>query len=627
MERNYLPISDYGIIGNLKSAALISRHGSIDWCCFPYLDSPSVFAGLLDINRGGHFSVTLADKVDSAQEYLRDTNILRTILTNGRSALTITDFMPIDFELEGTANRVPEASIYRLLESDSDSTVFLDWSPRFDYARANLKIIRKHQGYLAVSGDNSLSLFSSDPRVFENAAIYDTEQPFIRVQFLIKAHTPVCLVSSWDNEVGTPAYDHAKRKLDETTKAWRSWVHKKHISRSWAGPHVEQVIRSELTLKLLSQSSSGAIAAAATTSLPEQIGGVRNWDYRISWIRDAALAAQALFALGHNRDARDFIQWAESAADKHKHEENALRVLYGLHESSDLEERELPNLEGYMRSAPVRIGNGAAGQVQHDIFGELLSAAYELVQRGELLRDDVRSFLPQVADEACENWRNPDYGIWEVRSGPYNFVFSKVMAWMALDRAIKLANRGHISGNRERWAKSMKEIHSEVLDKGFSSRKGYFKQAYERDEIDAANLLIPMIGFLPFDDPRIQSTIDMTQKILTEKDLVYRYRSDDGLAGQEGAFVFCSFWMTDVLALSGRMDEAYMFYEGILSRANHLGLFSEQIDPQSGRFLGNFPQAFSHIGQINSALYLAYKEGKELPFKGPIGTPEHEEET
>jgi GH15 family glucan-1,4-alpha-glucosidase len=402
-------------------------------------------------------------------------------------------------------------------------------------------------------------------------------------------------------------------------------VHKEEATgdRSWAGRQSERVIRSELALKLLTHAETGAFAAAATTSLPEVIGGVRNWDYRLTWIRDAALTAQALFALGHEADAIAFIEWAERAAEQKGQMDGGLQVLYTIHGEPGLTEMELPNLEGYRGSAPVRVGNGAADQLQLDIYGELISAAYELVRMGGELSPDVREFLPQVADQACSAWRRADHSIWEPRNGPFNFVYSKVMVWMALDRAIKLVGNGTMVGDMERWKQTCDSIRDEVLDRGYDIEQGAFVQSYERNVLDAASLLFPLMEFLPFSDPRVQSTIDRTLESLTENGLVYRYRADDGVAGEEGAFVLCTFWLVDALALSDRLDEAYEIYEGVLARGNHVGLYSEQIDPGSGAFLGNFPQAFSHLGLINSTLYLAYKEGRETPVPAPIGSDEH----
>jgi GH15 family glucan-1,4-alpha-glucosidase len=435
-------------------------------------------------------------------------------------------------------------------------------------------------------------------------------------------------VAKWDNDDARTSVSDSRRQLQTTLRTWERWLHKDGVSgdREWAGSWREHVKRSELALKLLTYADTGAIAAAATTSLPETIGGVRNWDYRFTWIRDAALTAQALYALGHDEEAKAFIHWAERVAAKHRHDDIIVRLMYGLRGETELDEEELEHLEGYRASKPVRIGNEAAVQLQLDIYGELIGAAYELVRKGDTFEADVWDFLPHLADGACSHWRQDDYGIWEMRNGPKPFVYSKAMVWTALDRAITLARDYGLDGDAGRWRKTCEEVRTELLTKGYDDKLNAFVLEYGSKDLDAANLLLPLIEFLPPDDPRVQGTIDRTFEQLTERDLVYRYKADDGLPGEEGAFVLCTFWMVDALALSGRLDEAHRIFEGVASRANHVGLLSEQIDPHSGRFLGNFPQAFSHLGLINSLLYLAYAEGRDTPVPDPVGSSEHRQQ-
>jgi len=618
----YTPIEDYGAIGNLDTVALINRGGSMDWCCLPYLDSPSVFAALLDYERGGRFSVRAKDTRRVDQSYLRHTNVLETTFYTDRGKLILTDFMPLKGSLEGSEQIETETAVYRLLRVEGEAVVVeVEWSPRFDYGRGKTTIERTEDGWLAVCGNDALGL-STPLRKFDIKQQRTGPAAQAAVELGPGEHS--YLVTRWGESGAECNLDLVHEKLQQTVEAWHGWVHKEESSgdRSWAGDYGEQVIRSELALKLLTQSKTGAIAAAATTSLPEEIGGVRNWDYRYSWIRDAALSAQALYALGHRQDGHAFIYWAEDSAARKGKQEGRLRVLYGLRGEPG-EEQDLPNLQGWRRSSPVRIGNEAADQAQHDIYGELISAAYEVLRLGDTLEPEICQLLPQLADQACQVWQEPDYGIWEVRGGPFHFVYSKAMVWMALDRAIRLAKLGTIEGNVDKWAQCRDCVKEEVLSRGFDSEKGIFKQAYDRSYVDASNLLLPLLEIVPFSDPRVQSNLDRTLEGLCENNLVYRYTADDGIAGHEGAFVFCTFWMVDVLALSDRVDEAHQFFEGLLERRNHLGLYSEQIDPKNGEFLGNFPQAFSHIGLINSALYLAYKEGRKLPIDGLIGTEEH----
>jgi GH15 family glucan-1,4-alpha-glucosidase len=624
----YAPIESYGAIGNLRAVALIAiqgaRAGSIDWCCLPQLDSASVFGALLDARKGGRFSVRpgLVERVEA--HYLADTNVLETEFTCPEGKLFVTDFMPVEGRLEGGRASRTEPAIYRMLRAEGGPLdVDVEWGPRLDYGRAQTRIERVAQGFVAAAGADRLALAGvADDDPVE--VVDGPDGPVLRARLRLEAGRRRVLVTTWGSEPRLRAVEHARERLEATLAAWRAWVYKDEATgdRSWAGPYKRAVLRSELALKLLVNADSGAIAAAATTSLPEEIGGCRNWDYRYSWIRDAALSAQALFSLGHRQEAQAFIEWAEHAASRSRGK-GGLRLMYGLHGQAELDEQSMPHLEGYRRSAPVRTGNGAVDQLQLDIYGELISAAYELVRMGVPLEPDIASFIPRVADQACASWREPDYGLWEVRNGPAHFVYSKAMVWMALDRAVRLVQRGAIAGDAGRWGRQAAAIREEVLERGFDPSLGAFKQAYDRPVLDASNLLFPLMELLPFSDPRVQSTIDRTLEGLTENDLVYRYKADDGLPGREGAFGLCTFWLVDALAMSDRMDEAQRVYEGLLARANPVGLYAEQIDPRSGAFLGNFPQAFSHLGVINSALYLAYKEGRPSPVPAPIGSDEH----
>ena len=618
----YKPIEDYGAIGDLRTVALVGLDGAIDWCCLPNLDSPSVFGALLDDQRGGRFGVAPERVQGREQRYLEGTNVLETILEAEHGRLVITDFMPLSGSIEGCGGSRTESAIYRVLRAEGGPVeVVVEWMPRFDYAQATTQVMRAPGGFLSWGGSASLVL-AGVPEELEIAE--DGLGQFVRGRFELHPGERRVLVTRWGAEHVDATLDAAQISLEETVATWRAWLDKEDATgdRAWAGAHRDAIVRSELALKLLTNADTGAIAAAATTSLPEELGGVRNWDYRYVWIRDAALTAQALFALGHQADAQAFVSWVERAAQAGEHDWG-LQIMYGLHGERELDEAELPQLEGYRRSSPVRIGNGAADQLQLDIYGELISAAYELHRLGGTLESEVRDFLPHVADQACGQWQTPDYGLWELRNGPFHFVYSKVMVWMALDRALQLAREGVIRGDEGRWRRTRRQIREEVLERGFDPELGAFKQSYERSVLDASNLLFPLQEFLPFEDPRVQSTLDRTLEGLTESGLVYRYRADDGIAGGEGAFGLCTFWLVDALALSHRLDAASEVFEGLLSRANHLGLYSEQFDPGTGAFLGNFPQAYTHLGLINSAIYLAHEEGRETPVPAPIGSDEH----
>jgi len=611
-----------------RTVGLVARDGSLDWLCLPHLDSPSVFAAILDPARGGRFSVRPVAGEATRQKYFDHTNVLETAFDCPGGRLVITDFMPLAGTLDGTGgNSETEPAVYRILRAEGSAVdVAVEWVPRLDYGRAKVRAARTGEAVQAWAGEDALTLAG----LGEDARIEGDELgPVVRAYFTLRPGERRALVTRWGSEVPHVSLSEAEDRLAATVRAWQAWAYKAEATgdRSWAGDQRDLVLRSELALKLLTNADSGAIAAAATTSLPEEIGGVRNWDYRLSWIRDAGLGAQALFALGHEPDAQAFVEWAERSVRESPDRGSKMRIVYGIHGETELDEEDLPNLIGYRRSAPVRIGNGAAEQLQLDIYGELISAVYEVVRLGGSVAPDVCRFLPAVADQACDNWREPDYGIWELRNGPFDFVYSKAMVWAALDRALKLADRGVIEGDTGRWKRTRTAVRADLLDRGFDTGLGAFKQSYERAVPDASNLLIPMLEVLPFSDPRVTGTIDVTLERLCENDLVYRYRSEDGVAGDEGAFFFCTFWLVDVLALSGRIDEARRIFEGLAGRANHVGLYSEQIDPATGAFLGNFPQAFSHIGLINSALYLAYAEGRETPIPAPIGSADHRAES
>lgn len=624
MADDYLPIEDYAAIGNLRSAALVGRDGSIDWCPLPALDSASVFAAILDHRRGGRFRVRMRDAEAGDQAYIPHTNVLETTFDGGEGRLVVTDCMPLRGNLDGVGGSTAEPAVHRLLTAEGDDIeVEVEWSPRFQYGSGLPQMMSIDGGFLAWSGDDALTLSG----IHEDEATL-TEQDgaaTLRASFMLRAGQRRALVTRWGANPGATELEDTQDVAAAAVESWRAWIHKAEATgpRTWAAPHEELIIRAELALKLLTNGDTGAIAGAATTSLPEGIGGVRNWDYRYSWIRDASLAAQALHALGHDADAHAFVEWAERVARDHRDEDRAIQIVYGLGGEVELGEKDLPNLEGYRRSAPVRIGNGAVDQLQLDVFGELISVVYELVRVGQDVADEILTFLPDVADDACRRWHERDFGLWELRNGPFHFVYSKVMVWMGLDRAVALADAGIIDGDVQQWRATSEQIHEEVLQRGFDLERGAFRQSYERNELDASNLLLPLLEFLPFDDPRVQSDIDATIEGLTENGLVHRYLAPDGIAGGEGAFGLCNFWLVDTLAMSGRIDEARDLFERMVSHANHVGLFSEEIDPATGAFLGNFPQAFTHIGLINSALYLAYAEGRESPVPDPIGSKEH----
>jgi GH15 family glucan-1,4-alpha-glucosidase len=630
---SYAPIEDYGAIGNLRTVALVSRYGSLDWLCTPQLDSASAFAAILDHRRGGRFRVGPASGWDRGdQRYQPETNVLETWWDGEGGRLRLIDFMPLPGSILEPGDPDSAPVVYRVVTAEGERDVALEWSPRFDYARAMPRLHLEGNRCVAEADGERLHLHGLPP----GAEVAEDEDggPVLRARFTLRQGEALALVMDNGEVDGRYGTEQWRERCEETARSWREWLNSRDQGDrcSFAGEWQPLVDRSGLALKLLTYPRTGAIAAAATTSLPEDIGGVRNWDYRYTWIRDASFTGQALVALGHRREAIDFLEWAETVTRRDHESGGKLHLMYTLEGESEIPERELDHLEGYRGSRPVRIGNGAAGQFQLDIYGELLDAAWELVRLGVEVDQELWRFLSGVADQACAQWTRPDYGIWEIRTDPRHFVYSKLMVWVALDRALRLAERFDLPADRERWERTRDAVRKTILERGWDEERGAFVQAFGGKALDASNLLIPLVGFLPADDPRVQGTIDRSLDELTENGVVFRYRTDDedaadGLEGHEGAFGLTTFWMVDALALSGRIDEAREMFEGAGRRANHLGLYSEEFDPRTGAFLGNFPQAFTHIGFINSAVYLAHAEGREVPSPAPLGSAEEREES
>ncbi|MGB9938084.1 MAG: glycoside hydrolase family 15 protein [Methanobacterium sp.] len=620
---NYKPIGDYGAIGNLRTVALVGRDGSIDWCCFPVVDRSSIFAAILDIKRGGRFKISVPDAGIGFQYYVTDTNILNTQFKIGRGELIVTDFMPLwgDISKCGGSHAPPE--IHRILECYGDTMdVEVEWSPRFDYARASTEIKEMDDGWIATDGKDNISLCN-----VSNAKIINGDHgPLLRASFQMKDGDKRTLITRWNTENVNGELYNSNELMERTVSTWRDWAHKEPVinAQEWAAEWFPFLIRSKLALKMMIHDDTGAMMAAPTASLPEVIGDVLNCDYRYTWVRDASLVGQALISTGHKREALDLFKWVERVSEEHFENGEGLKIMYGLHGEVELEEEILEHLEGYKRSKPVHIGNGAADQIQHGIFGELLNTAYELVRRDIELEPEIMEFLNKVTDQACDAWKKEDSGIWEERKNLRHYTYSKVMIWVALDRAIHLAEQYNYPGDVEKWRKTRSEVREAILEQGYDEKLGSFVRAFGEKELDAANLRIPMLEFLPFDDERVQGTINKTLEHLTENQFVYRYKKEEGPHSREGTFILCTFWLVNALALSGRTKEARDIFENMINHTNHVGLLSEMIDADTGELLGNFPQAFSHIGMINSMVYLAYTEGKPVPV-APIGTSEHRE--
>lgn len=621
----YKPISDYAVIGNLRTVALVCKDGSIDWCCLPHLEDPSVFSALLDAGKGGRFRVSLPGS-HRRQQYVKDTNVLRTELTSDAGKLTITDFMPLSGDISGQGLFKAPCEIHRILHSEGERlTVDVEWSPRLDYGRTPTRMNKAGDAWLAEGNGHAMTVRGlGDARLGE-----DPGGPVLRSRITMRAGEHRALVSGWGRGAMEYRLEDSMGMLDGTVDVWMGWAHREGVVRAeeWTGEWLPMVIRSELVLKLLTHPDTGAIAAAPTTSLPETIGGVRNWDYRYAWVRDSSMTVQALVSMGHKTEAFKLLSWMEAVSSAQREDVWNLKIMYGIGKEKEpgMEEEQLSHLEGYRRSQPVRIGNEAAEQFQLETYGELLNAGYELTRRGERPGKEITNFLMRVADHLLDVWDKPDHGIWEMRTGMRHFTYSKVMAWVALHRAILLSEHFGMTGDTVKWRRVKDAIREQILQRGFSRDLNSFVMSYDSQELDAANLRIPVMELLPADDPRVLGTIESTLERLTENGLVYRYHMDDGLPGQEGAFGLCSFWLSDALSLCGRIDEAWEVFSTVSGHANHVGLFPEQFDPHTGEFLGNFPQAFTHIGLINSLLYLAHAEGRETPEHAPVGTRIHRE--
>lgn len=588
-ESIYKPISAYGVIGDTRTAALVGSDGSIDWCCFPRFDSPSVFAAILDAERGGSFVVQPRDDYTSQQRYFPLTNILVTTFHrhDGGGAFEVLDFMPAP----GSPAIAAPHEIHRRIRGVYGSVdVEIAFAPRFNYAGAATRVRASADGVSATGAGETLTLTSPTPLSWS----VDDKESVARAAIRTAPMEDVWLVLTWGAEECTPLEAaESQAKLEKTAGFWNGWAG----ALSYRGLYRREVERSALALKLLFYEPTGAVVAAPTTSLPEEIGGVRNWDYRYCWLRDAAFTLSAFNIVGLHEEAERFVHYLQWVAAKPG---EPLQIMYGIGGETELDEYELPHLSGYRDSRPVRIGNGAHSQIQMDIYGELLATVYLWHERN-LVDADFWTLLVRIVDWVADNWHHPDSSIWEVRAEPRHYVFSKVMCWVALDRAIRMADALGAPPTLENWTRQRAAIHAEVLERGYDPDLKTFVQSYDSTCLDAANLLIPFYGFLPGTDPRVRGTIAATLHRLTADGMLYRYTSNDGLPGTEGVFSICTFWLADALILSGDIEAGERVFRRMLRFANPLGLFSEQIDPRTGDFLGNFPQAFTHIALINTA--------------------------
>ena len=597
---------DYGLIGDMSSAALVGADGSVDWCCLPRFDSPSVFASILDEDIGGRFRIRPSSAyTGSRQVYLEDTNILETTFTTSSGVVKITDFMPIqDNDMDGKPDTNPAVppELHRIVTCvDGSVGMRCDYEPRHDYARAApvFRQLRSNGNGTVVEtkgGGQSMMLLSS--------VSLQANADGVRGEFaLSQGESAVFVMAYGDGRPVSIERYRTQEKLQLTRRYWQDLV----AGMNYGGLWREQVVRSFLVLHLMMYRGTGAIVAAPTTSLPETLGGSRNWDYRYSWLRDTSFTVDVLYRLGDLYGADYYIHWLLEQCQLNS---RRTRILYGITQSSSLEEEILDHLSGYEGSRPVRIGNAAADHLQLDVFGEVISTIHSLLVLNGEIPEEAWDLVCSFAEVVIANWHRRDRGVWEVRGEPQSFVYSKVMCWAALDTAAYIAAAVEQRRLYRRWAQMAFVIKTEILDLGWSESKQAFRQRYGSDALDASNLAIPFFGFIPAEDPRVRQNLDAIERELTDGPLVWRYipeETDDGLEAQpEGAFTMLSFWLLGNLIYTGQTDKAFdLFNEMITRYSNHLGLFAEMFDPSTSRQLGNFPQAYSHIGLIHTALNLS----------------------
>jgi GH15 family glucan-1,4-alpha-glucosidase len=590
----YLPIAEHGVIGDLHSVALVGTNGTIDWFCCPRFDSPSVFASILDAEKGGFYRIAPVNDGHTARQlYFPDTNVLITRFLTPDGVGEVHDFMPIHRDPRHTRRLVRQVVVVR-----GEMRFALECRPRFDYGRQEHEVDVHEGGAVFHSPAFSLALATNVPLQRDGN---DTTAEFTLGNG--QSATFVLQQVERGHRLRPISEATAMESFNATVRFWRGWLSHSVYKGRWR----EMVNRSALTLKLLTYRPTGAIVAAPTTSLPEHVGGERNWDYRYTWVRDAAFSLYALLRLGFTEEAEAFITWlTDRFGETSFGEGGPLQIMYGIDGRADLREETLGHFEGYAGSAPVRIGNGAATQLQLDIYGELMDSIYLYNKYGEPISYDSWMELKKIVEWLCDNWDRPDEGIWETRGGRQDFTYSRLMSWVAIERAVRMARFRGLPANMVRWLEARDQITEQVMTRGWNPKRGAFVQHYGSDVLDASLLLMPLTKFIAPKDPRWLRTLDAIGRELVADSLVYRYNakaSPDGLQGEEGTFSICTFWYVEALARAGFVDEARLVFEKMLTYANHLGLYSEEIGP-SGEALGNFPQAFTHLSLISAAVNL-----------------------
>jgi GH15 family glucan-1,4-alpha-glucosidase len=588
------PIGDYGLIGNLHTAALVGLDGSIEWFCLPHFDSPSLFAAILDRRKGGYFQIAPTADGSPKQSYMPDSNVLVSRFLSPQGVGEVCDFMPVETD---ECDEASDHRLYRIVRAVRGAVEFeIACVPAFNYARTAHTVQKISKGYLFKTRDLEVALHAPMRLTVRDGGVYG--------RFTLKAGESTTFVlrhvEDHEKESSAPLPEDPEQILRDTLAYWQRWVGGIQYQGRWR----EVMRRSALVLKMMVFAPTGALVAAPTCSLPESIGGRRNWDYRFTWIRDASFTLYALLRLGFPHEAGAFMHWLEDRM-KEVPNKGSLQILYGLHGEKEVPEVELKHLEGYLGSRPIRIGNAASDQNQLDIYGELMDSVYLYDKYGAPISYDLWTHLSSMLDYVCRHWKEKDKGIWEVRSGAQHFVYSKVMCWVALDRGIRLARKRSFPGNVSHWIKIRDQIYRTVMSRGWNSRLQSFTQYFGSQTLDASALLFPLVKFISPTDPRMLSTLDAIYKHLVRDHLVHRYEVGRGVGTPEGegTFSMCTFWYVEALARAGRLEEARWAFEKMLSYANHLGLFAEEIGLR-GEQLGNFPQAFTHLGLISAAYNL-----------------------
>ncbi len=596
----YLPIEEYGLIGNMRTSALVGVNGSIDWFCFPHFDSPSVFGAVLDDRKGGWCKIaTQGNEATHKQYYWPDTNVLVTRFLSEQGVGQVIDFMPVGLK----ATEAGHHGIIRRVQAIRGNVTFrLECFPAFNYARDPHTTTLTSEGACFEAPGLSLWLGSTIPLQQEGNGVV--------AEFAIQEGHELTFslqqVERIEACCGAISKDQADKLFRQTVAYWRQWLSQCTYRGRWR----EMVQRSALTLKLLTFEPTGAIVAAPTCSLPESIGGERNWDYRYTWIRDAAFTIYALLRIGFTEEAEKFMHWLEARCHE-LNPDGSLQIMYSIDGRHALNEETLSHLDGYKGSRPVRVGNGAYDQLQLDIYGELLDSVYLYNKYGSPISYDLWNHLRRLVNWVCDNWTRPDEGVWEVRGSQQHFLYSKLMCWVAVDRGLRLADKRSFPADRDRWLKVRDTIYEEIMEKGWSETRNAFVQRYGSDALDAANLMMPLVFFVSPTDPRMLRTLEAINQSpekggLVANALVHRYNvneTEDGLQGEEGTFNICTFWLVEALTRAGRVDEARLTFEQMLGYANHVGLYAEETG-HHGEGLGNFPQAFTHLALISAAFNL-----------------------